>query len=90
MKLIGQILLVCVLLSVVKALVVLIAVAIVLLLVWGIIYHTPETVGLIALSLLLEGLQVHPIATVGVIMLVGCIVLLARTKGGDDGKRQDS
>lgn len=77
MKLLGQILLVCVLLSVLKALVAFIAIGIVLLLIWGLLFRTPETVGIVAFSLLLEALRVHPLVTVGLILLLLGIVWLA-------------
>jgi hypothetical protein len=83
MKLFAQILLFCVLLSVIKALMVLVAVAIVLMFVWGTFYRTSETVGLIAFSLLIEALQFHPFVTIGAIMVVCAAVWLAPVEPRD-------
>ena len=82
MKLVGQILLVCVLLSVLKALVAFIAIAIVLLLIWGLLFRTPATVGLISFSLLIEALQLHPLVAGVLVVLISCIILIARIKTG--------
>jgi hypothetical protein len=78
MKTLGHILLFCVLLSVLKAIMIVIAIGIVLLLIWGLLFRTPQTVGLVALSLLIEGLQTHAIVTIGLIALSICIVLSTR------------
>ena len=87
MKLLGQVLLVCLLLSILKALVVLIAIAIVLLLIWGLFCRTHATVGLVAFSLLIEALQVHPAVTIGLIVLSLLVVWTAPHCHVDDDRR---
>lgn len=77
MRLAGQIMLVCLLLAALQALIAILTVAFVLLLVWGLLFRTRETVGLIAFCLFLEALFVHPFTTIGIIVLLAAIVLIA-------------
>lgn len=79
MKLLGQMLLVCLILGAIQAVIVVIAIAFMLLLVWGLLFRTKETAGLIALCLLIEGFQVHPLVTTCVIaLLVGLLLIPGR------------
>ena len=80
MRLLGQILLVCVLISALQALAAVIVITLILVLVWGLIYRTREIAGLLMVSLLIEGLQVHPVVTIGLIILLFGVVLIARAK----------
>lgn len=80
MRLAGQIMLVCLLLAALQALLAILAVAFVLLLVWGLLFRTRETVGLIAFCLFLEALFTHPFVTIGVIAVLAGVVWIARIK----------
>lgn len=60
MKLLGQILLVCLVIAALQGLVAVLAIAIVLSLVWGLFYRTETTLGLIATCVLIAALQAHP------------------------------
>lgn len=82
MKLLGHILLACLVFAVLQALVALIALAIVMLLVWGLLFRTRATVGLIGFLLLLKALEVHTVATVCVFGAIGAALWIARTKPG--------
>jgi hypothetical protein len=85
MKLLGQIILVCALVCVLQALVAVIATAFMLLLIWGLLFRTREAAGLIALCLLTGALNSHPTATIGIIILLFGILLIARWKASNRG-----
>ena len=80
MRLLCQIFLVCVLISALQALAAVIVITLMLVLVWGLIYRTRETAGLLIVCLLIEGLQVHPVVTIGLTILLFGVVLIARLK----------
>ena len=84
MRLIGQIILVCLVISALQGLVAVLAIAIVLSLFVDLLVRPERTVGLMALGLLCTGLFVHPWLTIGVIGLLLAVVLIA-----DAGRRLD-
>lgn len=88
MRLAGQIILVCLLVAALQALLAILAVAFVLLLVWGLLFRTRETVGLIAFCLFLEALFAHPFATICVTAVLAGLVLIARMKEADNPSPQ--
>ena len=80
MRVLGQILLVCVLISALQALAAVIVITFMLALVWGLIHRTREMAGLLIVCILIEGLQVHPVVTIGLIVLFFGAFLIARSK----------
>lgn len=77
MKLLGQVIVLCLALAALQAVLSLMVVAIVLLLVWGLIFRTRETVGLLLVGLFLSALQAHPVVTIGSICALVVIRLMA-------------
>ena len=80
MRVLGQILLVCLVIAALQGLVAVLAIVIVLFLLWGLFFRTEQTVGLIVLGLLLSALQIHPWITVGALILLAGVVLIARVE----------
>ena len=80
MRLAGQVLLACLIICALQAILAALAVGILLLLIWGLLFRTRETVGLLALLLFLKALEVHPLATIAVCAAVLACFLIARNK----------
>ena len=80
MKLLGQILFVCVLISALQALVAVIVFATLLFLAWALLFRTKQAIGFIAFCLLIEALQLYPIVTLCSIGLLVGVLLIARSK----------
>ena len=78
MRLLGQILFVCLVLAALQGLVAVLVIAIVLLLIFGILFKTRETVGLLIFGLLLTVLQVHPWVTIGAGIVLTCALLIGK------------
>ena len=80
MRLLGQILLACLLIAVLQGMLAVLAVALVLAILWGLLFRTAETAGFLALLLYLRALELWPALTVGLTVgLVGTF-LIARAK----------
>ena len=77
MRVVGQILLVCLIIAAFQGLVAVLAIAIVLFLIWGILFRTSETVGLLIVLGLVAALQAHPWVTICVGMVLGAAVWIA-------------
>ena len=78
MKLLGQILFVALLISALEGLVAVLAIAIVLFLIWGLLVRTEQTVGLLVVLGLMAALQAHPWMTIGAGLALGGILSIAR------------
>ena len=88
MRLLGQILLVALVIAALQGLVAVLVIAIVLLLIWGLLFRTAQTVGLIILGLLLTALQVHPWLTISAGLLLAGALLIGRVKDPPDDDDQ--
>jgi hypothetical protein len=78
MRVLGQILLICLVISALQGAVAVLAIAIMLILLWGLFFRTEQTVGLMVLGLLLSALQFHPWITIGALITLAGAVLIAR------------
>lgn len=77
MRLLGQIIVLCLVLSALQGLAAVLAIAIILCLFVGLLIRPEQTMGLIALGLLFTGFSIHPWITIGIIGLLFAIVLIA-------------
>lgn len=77
MRLLGQIILVCVIVSALQGLVAVLAIAIVLFILWGLLFRTAETIGLLVMLGLMAALQSHPWITIGAGLALGGVLLIA-------------
>ena len=82
MRLLGQIILLCLIVTALQGAMAVLMIAIVLSLIWGLFYRPEETLGCIGLGLLLAALQVHPWLTIGAALALAAVVLIARVRGG--------
>jgi hypothetical protein len=89
----GQIILFCLVISAFQGALAVLAIGFMLFLVWGLFFRTEQTLGLMALGALITALQVHPFATVGVIIGLAGAVLIAdrkKTAAGDKVRPADA
>lgn len=80
MNLLGRFILVCLIISALQGLMAVLAIATALFFLWGLFFRTEQTVGLVAVGLLLSALQVHPLLTIGAIVCLTVVLLIRRTK----------
>jgi hypothetical protein len=77
MNLLGNILLACLVIAALQGILAVLAVAVVLLILWGLITRPAETIPLLLLFALLQALELWPVATLTVIGCLGGAVLIA-------------
>lgn len=77
MRLIGQIILLCLAIAALQVILSLIAVAIVLLLLWGLIFRTQATLGLLLFALFLGFAATHPFVFAALLLTVLGIKFMA-------------
>ena len=77
MRLLGQILLACLLIAVLQGILAVIAIGIVLALIVGLIWRPAETIGLLIVLGLITALQTYPWMTIGVSLAIVCVLLIA-------------
>jgi len=89
MRLLGQILLACLLIAVLQGILAVLAVAIVLALIAGLIWRPAETISLLLLLLYLRTLEIFGWYTVGGTIALAIIVLIARRRKSAAGVPAD-
>ena len=91
MRLLGQILLVCLVISALQGLLVVLAVGIVLVIIWGLIWRPAETLSVLLFLLFLRALEINALGTIGISLAVVCSVLIAshrnRLRGGPERQK---
>ena len=88
MRLLGQLLLVVLVIAAAQAVLAGLVLGIVLLLIWGLLFRTAETVGLIVVLVFLKALDVHPLLTICVTALLGVGLWIAGRNSAVDERQQ--